>query len=56
MTNSQAIRPGSSQMQLQRTNIEADYSDALTRFQLSGVMDVLYAHKRRRVNRSTAGA
>ena len=32
---------------------EADYPLWLTRFQLSGIMDLLYAGKRRRVNRLT---
>ena len=53
MTNSQVIRPAADSLQLQRTNIEADYPLWLTRFQLSGFMDLLYAGKRRRVNRLT---
>ncbi|MBT5451971.1 MAG: transposase [Gemmatimonadetes bacterium] len=53
MTNSQVIRPAADPLQLQRTNIEADYPLWLTRFQLSGFMDLLYMSKRRRVNRLT---
>lgn len=55
MTNNEVIRPGCDPFQLQRTNIEAADSDAVVRFQLSGLMDLLYVGKRKRVNRLTAG-
>ena len=48
MTNSAVIRPGNDPFQLQRTNVEASYPASLTRFQLSGFMDLVYAGKRRR--------
>lgn len=54
MTNNAVIRPGTDLLQLQRTNVEADYPPSLMRFQLSGFMDLLYTPKRRRVNRLTA--
>jgi peptidoglycan/xylan/chitin deacetylase (PgdA/CDA1 family) len=54
MTNSAPIRPATNLLQLQRTNVEAADPPWLVRFQLSGFMDVLYAPKRRRVNRLTS--
>ena len=53
MTNNAVIRPETDPLQLQRTNIEAGNPLWLTRFQLSGFMDLLYTGKRRRVNRLT---
>ena len=53
MTNNQLIRPGCDLLQLQRTNIEAGDSEARMRFQLSGMLDVLYRGKRERVNALT---
>jgi peptidoglycan/xylan/chitin deacetylase (PgdA/CDA1 family) len=54
MTNNAVARAGTDPMQLQRTNIEAAWDLDVVHFQLSGVMDALYAPKRRRVNRLTA--
>ena len=54
MTNSAVIRPFTHPLQLQRTNVESDDSAWLMRFQLSGLMDLIYSGKRRRVNRRTA--
>ena len=54
MTNSAPIRPDIDSHQLQRSNIEADFSPALVRFTLSGLYDLLYLPKRRRINRLTA--
>jgi peptidoglycan/xylan/chitin deacetylase (PgdA/CDA1 family) len=54
MTNNAPITPDTDPLQLQRTNIEAGYPLDVVRFQLSGVMDALYAPKRDRVNRLTA--
>jgi len=54
MTNSSVITAGNNPFQLQRTNIEANYPVWLVRFQLSGLMDMFYYFKRRRVNRLTA--
>ncbi len=54
MTNNLIIRPAENPLQLQRTNIEAENPLWLVRFQLSGLMDLLYTAKRRRVNALTA--
>lgn len=54
MTNNAPLVPGTDQFQIQRTNIEAAWPLEIVRFQLSGVMDALYAAKRSRVNRLTA--
>jgi peptidoglycan/xylan/chitin deacetylase (PgdA/CDA1 family) len=53
MTNSEVIRPGNNPLQIQRTNIEAEHPLSLVRFQLSGLMDIAYAGKRKRVNKMT---
>lgn len=53
MTNNQVIDARSNRLQLQRTNVEAENPLSLVRFQLSGLMDVFYTAKRRRVNRLT---
>lgn len=54
MTNNATIEARENPFQLQRTNIEAENPLWLVRFQLSGLMDVLYTRKRRRVNALTA--
>lgn len=54
MTNNAPVRPGCDLLQLQRTNLEADFPPALVRFHLCGFLDVLYTPKRARVNRLTA--
>jgi len=54
MTNTAIIRPSNNPLQLQRANIEAENPLWLVRFQLSGLMDILYSNKRKRVNRLTA--
>jgi len=54
MTNNFVNCPGTNPLQLQRTNIESENPLWLVRFQLSGLMDLLYLGKRRRVNRLTA--
>ncbi len=53
MTNNFPIRAGDDALQIQRTNIEAWYPDEILEFQLNGLLDILYAPKRRRVNRLT---
>ena len=53
MTNNAVIRPGDHPLQIQRTNVEAWDSEAVVRFQLSGLLDLGYRAKRRRVNRLT---
>lgn len=54
MTNNAVITRDTPRLQLQRTNIEADWPLDVVRFQLSGAMDLLYLGKRRLVNRLTA--
>lgn len=54
MTNNAPLVPNTDPYQIQRTNIEAAWSLDVLRFQLSGVMDALYAPKRARVNRLTS--
>ncbi len=49
------VNVGGEPLQIQRTNLEAAWPLDVVRFQLSGVMDALYAPKRRRVNRLTRG-
>ncbi len=56
MTNNAIFRPGGDLLQVQRTNIEARYSSDLMKLHFSGLYDVLYAPKRRRVNAMTRGA
>lgn len=53
MTNNAPLRPGDDPLHIQRTNVEAAWSIDVLRFQLSGVMDLAYAPKRRRVDRLT---
>ena len=54
MTNNAVIQRSTDPLQLQRTNVEASDPLWLVRFQLSGIMDLYYAPKRRRINRLTA--
>lgn len=54
MTNHCVIPQLANQLQLQRSNIEAHDPLWMVRFQLSGIMDVLYMKKRQRVNRLTS--
>ena len=51
-TNNRTFRPGQDLLRIERTNVEADYEPALLRFQLSGLMDLAYAPKRRRLERA----
>jgi peptidoglycan/xylan/chitin deacetylase (PgdA/CDA1 family) len=53
MTNNAPIGPNTNPLQLQRTNIEAENPLSLVRFQISGILDLLYLPKRRRVNKLT---
>lgn len=50
MTNNLPINKGSDPLQLQRTNVESWFSGHRVLFQFSGLPDVLYFAKRRRVN------
>jgi peptidoglycan/xylan/chitin deacetylase (PgdA/CDA1 family) len=56
MTNNALFGPGDDPLHIQRTNLEADYPESVVGFQLSGLLDLFYAPKRRRVNRVTAPA
>lgn len=47
------IVPGDRPLALDRTSVESHLPPAVFRFQLTGVMDVLYTGKRRRVDRQT---
>jgi peptidoglycan/xylan/chitin deacetylase (PgdA/CDA1 family) len=49
MTNNHVFRAGDDLLQVQRTNIETHYDPALTALHLSGLYDLLYGPKRRRV-------
>ena len=53
MTNNEIVTPKTNPLQIQRTNIEADNPLWLVRFQLSGLMDLAYYPKRKRVNELT---
>lgn len=53
-TNSRAIRPGAARLQLHRTHLEAWFPPSLVDLQLSGLMDLYYASKRRRLRRTFA--
>jgi len=53
MTNSSLILPNTNNYQLQRTNIEANYQLPLVKLFLSGIVDLYYLPKRKRVNKLT---
>lgn len=53
MTNTAVVRPNTNALQIQRTNIEAQNTLPLLRFQISGLMDLMYYPKRKRVNELT---
>jgi len=54
MTNVAPILPKTNQYQLNRTYVKCSWPYFLFSFQLSGIMDIYYAGKRKRVNRITA--
>jgi peptidoglycan/xylan/chitin deacetylase (PgdA/CDA1 family) len=51
LTNNAVIRPHTDLHLLNRTHIDSSFSFALMRFQLSGLLDIVYAPKRRRVTK-----
>jgi peptidoglycan/xylan/chitin deacetylase (PgdA/CDA1 family) len=55
MTNLYPVLPGSSPIWIQRTNVEASWPIEQVKFYLSGVMDLAYAPKRRRLARKLLG-
>jgi peptidoglycan/xylan/chitin deacetylase (PgdA/CDA1 family) len=56
MTNLLPITSQTDPLWLQRTNVEADWSLQAIRFYLSGLMDLAYTRKRRRLSRKLGGA
>ena len=54
MTNCMPITVHTSPLQLQRNNVETSWPINLVKFALSGVMDLLYMPKRKRVNKLTS--
>lgn len=53
-TNNAAFRPGGDLLRIERTNVEAFYPPDVLRFQISGLLDLAYVPKRRRLRRSLA--
>ncbi len=53
MTNTHPIISSTQPLQLQRTNIESFFPLEVVKFQLSGLLDLFYYFKRRRVNQKT---
>ena len=53
MTNCMPIKINTNPYQLQRNNVETSFSINLVKFILSGIMDLLYIPKRKRVNNLT---
>jgi peptidoglycan/xylan/chitin deacetylase (PgdA/CDA1 family) len=51
MTCSAPVLTSTPPLQLQRANVEANWPIALVKFQLCGIMDILYWPKRKKVNR-----
>jgi peptidoglycan/xylan/chitin deacetylase (PgdA/CDA1 family) len=49
-TNTSITRPGSSRLNIDRTHVEAWFSDSLVQLHLSGMMDLYYRPKRRRLD------
>jgi peptidoglycan/xylan/chitin deacetylase (PgdA/CDA1 family) len=49
-TNTSVTGPGSSRLKIDRTHVEASFSASLVRFHLSGMMDLYYRPKRRRLD------
>ncbi len=56
MCNTAPIAVGDHRLQLERGNVEADYPLGVVEFQLSGLMDLLFWPRRRRVHRVTRPA
>ncbi len=55
-TNTCGTRRGASRLKIDRTHIEASFPAALVRFHLSGMMDLYYRAKRRRVDSCLAAS
>lgn len=49
-TNTSVTRPGASRLKIDRTHVEAAFSASLVRLHLSGMMDLYYHPKRRRLD------
>jgi peptidoglycan/xylan/chitin deacetylase (PgdA/CDA1 family) len=48
-TNTRVTRPGTSRLMIDRTHVEASFPPALVSLQVSGLMDLYYRSKRRRI-------
>jgi peptidoglycan/xylan/chitin deacetylase (PgdA/CDA1 family) len=48
-TNTRVTRPGTSRLMIDRTHVEASFPSALVSLQVSGLMDLYYRSKRRRI-------
>jgi peptidoglycan/xylan/chitin deacetylase (PgdA/CDA1 family) len=55
MTNSKPVIQNSDRLQINRTNVNDDWELSLIKFQLSGLIDLKYYTKRKRVNHVTKG-
>lgn len=55
-TNNRPVRPGDDPLRIERTNLEAGFPLDVLRLQISGVLDWMYAPKRRRLARRLASA
>lgn len=49
-TNTSVTRPGASRLKIDRTHVEASFSASLVRLHMSGMMDLYYHPKRRRLD------
>jgi peptidoglycan/xylan/chitin deacetylase (PgdA/CDA1 family) len=48
-TNTRVTRPGTSRLMIDRTHVEASFPPALVSLQVSGLMDLYYRPKRKRI-------
>lgn len=55
-TNNRVVRPGDDPLRIERTNLETGFPLDVLRFQISGLLDWIYAGKRRRLARRLASA
>ncbi len=56
MSNSAPVTPATDPLQINRTNVETSWPFYRVQFSLSGMLDLVYRGKRRRVDRLTASA
>ncbi len=55
MTNSEPVQHNSDPFQMQRTNIHDEWDLSLVKFQLSGIIDLKYKYKCKRIKKLTEG-